>query len=159
MRSVWLLALAGGCSLYFEPPDHHEPSAVDPLDAGLAPVDGSPSCPKPGTHAEILYPLDDATDVPQPVPIQMHVFIPNTADGKGIWLTDANGVQVELSHWTAACSVPPPAIQPGPTQDVTWTECYSNLVPDAIYTWHVYLTCYDDSGIHELASSTFRTAP
>lgn len=156
LRLIAVLAL-GGCELYFE--DGPRGSRTD---AGTAPStqgDASAACPKPGTGAEILYPRDGAIDVAQPVPIQMHVVIPNPLDGKGIYLSDANGVQVDLEHYDSTCSVPYPSNQTGPIQDVTWTQCYKDLEPNALYTWHIWLTCYDASGPHELATSTFRTAP
>ena len=154
MRHLAWLFLLGGCELYFE--DGPLPHTID---ASSGTVDAAASCPKPGTYAEILYPQHGAIDVPQPVPIKMHVVIPNTLDGKGIYLADANGNGVDLSHHDPSCSVPPPPIQTGPIQDVTWTQCYKDLEPNAEYTWHIWLTCYDASGIHPLASSTFRTAP
>lgn len=156
MRS-WLVVVAlGGCNLYFDGPGEPTPEPPpDITDAGPAPD----TCPKPGTYAEILYPLDGATNVAQPVPIRMHVVIPNTLDGKGIYLSDATGAAVPLTHYDASCSVGQPPIQTGPIQDVTWTECYKDLAPNAEYTWHIWVTCYDASGPHELATSTFRTAP
>jgi len=153
LRFIAVLAL-GGCELYFD--DGPRARSTDALGT---PGDASAACPKPGTYAEILYPLDGATNVPQPVPIKMHVVIPNTLDGKGIYLSDATGAAVDLEHYDSTCSASPPPIQTGPTQDVTWTQCYKNLEPNAVYTWHIWLTCYDASGPHELATSTFRTAP
>jgi hypothetical protein len=155
---VAMLVVRGGCSLYFAEPkaEKHEV----PPDAAIV-ADAAPdaqTCPAPGTHAEIAYPLDGATNVATPVPIANHVYIPNTLDGKGLYLSDANGVQVDLGHYDPMCSIPPPAIETGPVQDVTWTECY-DLPPDAQFTWHLWVTCYDASGSHELATSTFRTAP
>lgn len=87
------------------------------------------------------------------------MYIPNTLDGKGYWLTDPTGAPVDLlSTYDPSCSVQPPQIQTGPVQDQAWTECYRNLQPDTEYTAHVVVTCYDPSGPHELATSTFRTA-
>jgi hypothetical protein len=149
-----LVLVLGGCELYFD--DGAKPPGTD---APGVPADASATCPKPGTFAQILYPLDGATNVPQPVPIKMHVVIPNTLDGKGIGLTDATGAAVDLAHHDGSCSIAPPPIQTGPTQDVTWTECYKDLAPNTEYTWTIWLTCYDPSGIHVLATSTFRTAP
>jgi hypothetical protein len=154
LRLLAVFAL-GGCELYFD----DGPKAPSPTDAPVAPADVSAACPKPGTYAEVLYPLDGATNVPQPVPIKMHVFIPNTLDGKGIYLSDATGTAVDLEHYDATCSVGPSQTQTGPNQDVTWTQCYNGLAPNAEYTWHIWLTCYDASGGHELVTSTFRTAP
>jgi hypothetical protein len=165
MRLCFIVVLAlSGCELYFEDPPEPPPGTVVPDAAvggggGGGGGGGNAGCPKPGTYAEILYPLDGATAVPQPVPIKMHVVIPNTLDGKGIYLSDASGAQVGLDHYDGTCSMQIPPIQTGPVQDVTWTECYKDLAPDATYTWHIWLTCYDASGIHELATSTFRTAP
>lgn len=158
MRWCFVAVLAlGGCELYFdEGPEG--PQAQSP-DAPGMPGDASAGCPKPGTYAEILYPLDGATNVAQPVPINMHVVIPNTLDGEGIYLSYANGAVVGLDHWDSTCSIPQPQIQTGPIQDVTWTECYKDLEPNTEYTWHIWVTCYDPSGPHELATSTFRTAP
>lgn len=156
LRFLAVLALSG-CELYFD--DGPQPPSTDAPGTSGTPGDASAGCPKPGTYAEILYPLDGAMNVPQPVPIRMHVFIPNTLDGKGIGLLDATGAGVSLDHYDSTCSMSPPPIQTGSTQDVTWTECYKDLEPDAVYTWYIWLTCYDASGIHELATSTFRTAP
>jgi hypothetical protein len=150
-----LSIFAGGCTLYFDGPPPPDAPGNEPL----PPPDASATCPKPGTYAEILYPLDGATNVQQPVPIEMHVVIPNTLDGKGIHLSDANGVQVDLEHYDASCSIPIPPFQTGPVQDVTWVQCYDGLEPNAEYTWHIWITCYDDTGAHEIATSTFRTAP
>lgn len=152
---VLVLVLASGCSLYFgEPTPHHTThDAGDAVDAPQA-----LTCPKPGTYAEIPYPHDGATNVPVPVPIQTHVVIPNTLDGKGLGLTDAFGHAVSLDHWDADCSVPLQNTGQG-TQDETWTDCYRDLAPDSLYTWHIWITCYDASGVHEIATSTFRTAP
>jgi hypothetical protein len=152
MRCLALLAMTG-CSLYFGSSSRPEEGDDDDVDAAPA-----VTCPKPGTFAEILYPLNGAVDVPQPVPIQMHVFIPNTLDGKGASLTDANGQPISLDHVDVSCSVGVPGTD-GPTQDQTWTECYKDLDPDTVYSWHIGVTCYDESGFHPLVSSTFRTAP
>ena len=152
MRLVAVLVL-GGCELYFDGPASEMDAAPPP------PLDTSAACPKPGTYADILYPLDGATNVQQPVSIQMHVVIPNTLDGKGVYLSDASGAAVDLGHYDRECSVPIPPIQTGPIQDLTWTECYKDLEPDSVYTWHVWITCYDATGAHELATSSFRTSP
>ncbi len=148
------LVLVGGCTLYFDGPGDDTPAPPSvPPDAPSA------ACPKPGTYAEILYPLDGATNVPQPVPIKTRVVIPNTLDGKGLYLTDASGVPVSLEHNDPSCSIAPPRLPTGPTQDQTWTSCFKDLEPDAEYTWHIWITCYDPSGPNEIATSTFRTAP
>jgi hypothetical protein len=77
-----------------------------------------------------------------------------------MYLADANGNYVDLmTYYDPDCSVPPSPIQTGPVQDQTWTECANHLQPNTLYTWHIWLTCYDASGPHELAASTFRTAP
>src|SRR3984885_12521206 len=159
MARLVLVVALGGCSLYFGP--SHDPptsaSSTVTFDAAPASIDAD-ICPATGTHAEITYPADGATNVPTPVPISMSVYIPNTLDGKGIYLSDANGQQVDLSHWDASCSVPPPAIETGPVQNVSWVECY-DLPPDSQFTWHIWITCYDASGPHEIATSTCLTAP
>lgn len=158
MRAVVLLILASGCTLYFgEPTEHHEPA---PVDAGAAPTPDAPaSCPKPGTHAEITYPPNGATNIAVPVPISSHVVIPNTLDGKGIYLSDSAGQAVSLDHYDASCSTQISNTGTPGTQDEAWTECYRDLLPNSTYTWHIWITCYDASGPHEIATSTFRTAP
>ena len=156
MRSLWALMVFSGCSLYFEPTHHSDHQTEPPPDAAAPTVDAQ-TCPATDTHAAITYPLDGATNVATPVPIAMHVFIPNTLDGKGIYLSDANGQQVDLTHYDPACSIQPPPIQTGPYDDVTFTQCY-DLPPDSTFTWHIWITCYDASGSHEIAKSTFHTA-
>jgi hypothetical protein len=150
----------GGCSLYFGEPDKTGPTPPPMGDDEPQPDAGGveKTCPKAGTHAEILYPANGATNVAVPVPIKLHVYIPNTLDGKGAWLTDANGQLVDLDHWVMSCSVPIPPIQTGPVQDLTWTACY-DLPPNAEFTWHIMITCYDPSGPQEITTATFRTAP
>ena len=152
MRSLWALLVFGGCSSLYIEPSHHD--QTNPPDAGPAPNDAQ-TCPVTGTHAEITYPLDGATNVPTPVPIATHVFIPNTWDGKGMYLSDAAGHMLDLTLYDPNCSSSLPV---QPPDDSYWTECY-DLPPDSTFTWHIWITCYDASGPHEIATSTFRTAP
>jgi hypothetical protein len=148
MRLCVIVVLAlGGCGLLDNGPEGSDIPQFP--DAG---------CPMPGTHAEILSPLDGATNVQQPVPIQMHVVIPNGHDLDGSTLLDASGAAVESGHLDSTCSVLQPGNQIGP-KDVTWTACYKDLLPNASYTMRIWVTCYDSTGSHELVTSTFRTAP
>lgn len=155
-----LLVCLGGCSLYFSdpgpsPPPPH-PTPVEP-DAWNDPN----ACPKPGTHAEIQVPFDGATNVSQPVVFHYHYEIPNTLDGKAIWLEDTSGQQA-MQGAVGDCpvlSTDNSGEQTGPTQNVTASGCFGQLSPDTVYTLKIYITCYDASGLHTIASTTFRTAP
>jgi len=157
MRGAFILLCCTGCSLYFGEGSQREESrtgTVPPDACGQATEPDAKTCPAPGTYAEIFYPLDGATNVPTPVPISLHYFIPNTLDGKGMYITDSSGQQLPVDY-NPDCSIPPPAIQLN--QDISFTECL-NLPPDQEFTYHIWITCYDASGGHEIATSTFRTA-
>jgi len=160
LKVAGLVALLSGCSLYFDEPHESEKAVPHVFDAGAPPGPDAQTCPATGTHAEITYPLDGATNVANPVPIAIHKYIPNTLDGIGVYITDADGnpPDTSLFQYQASCSIPVPQIQSGPVQDFGWTDCY-DLPPGSTYTWHVWITCYDPSGPHELAKSTFTTAP
>lgn len=158
MRAVVWLVVCGGCSLYFDAPSasHH---AVD-VDAAVdAPLDAPASCPVPGTSVTIAYPVDGATNVSQPVPIQNTVHRPlDSTEVFEAWLTDATGEQVPLNGFhDAGCSTPIPS---SPTDPVVWTECYANLDPGATYTWHIDVECHEPTSdkILSLAAVTFTTA-
>ncbi|CAN5367492.1 hypothetical protein BH11MYX1_BH11MYX1_30540 [soil metagenome] len=151
---VWL----AGCSLYFDDRAKTATSVQHRTDGGSAPGPDARACPATGTHAEILYPLDGATNVPSPVPIAVHKFIPNTLDGIGESLVDSAGNPVTTAAWVASCSIPVSQHQTGPLQDYGWTDCY-DFPPSSTYTLHIWITCYDPSGPHELAVASFTTAP
>lgn len=141
MKLCFIAAIAlSGCGLLDDGPEGSD-----------LPGPEDPECPKPGTHAEILYPLDGAMNVPQPVPIQMRITIPNTHDGPGAELLNRSGVHVD-GHIDATCSMPP-------NPDNIQIQCYNDLGPDSSYTFRIWVTCYDSTGSHDLATSTFRTAP
>jgi hypothetical protein len=164
MRALAWLVVCGGCSLYFgDPSPEHHPIGLDGgaalPDAFVVSVDAAPSCPLPNTSAQIMYPLDGATNVPQPVPIQYTVWHPLDEDeGIGIYLADANGDQVPLAgYYDSDCSSPQ---QNFPTDPETSTQCYTNLGSGAAYTWHIWVVCYGltTDTILDIATSTFTTA-
>jgi hypothetical protein len=143
---VALLALSS-CTATLEPADPDERRRGP--DASVY-IPDAKICPSYGTSAEISYPLDGATNVASPVPIRWRTEIPNTLDGRGIYLTEtASGDVVPLAQWTASCS----------GTDGAWTTSCYTLAPNTTYTWHVWITCYDPSGPHEIATTTFTTAP
>jgi hypothetical protein len=159
MRAVVWVVVCGGCSLYFDSPKQApEPDAAVPdataTDAGMA-----VTCPVPGTTVTIGFPINGATSVAQPVPIQTTIDRPLDVDEVFVaWLTDANNVPVQLDpFYDAACST---VIPNRPVDPVAWTECLTNLGSGVTYIWHVNVECYGASTdtILDLAATTFTTA-
>jgi hypothetical protein len=145
-----LLVLLGGCSLYFDTAstEHTSSGGTPPSPDACGETPDAHVCPALGTYAVIESPVDGANAVPTPTQIKWRTFIPNTLDGRGIYLSDENGAVVDLSHWNSSCA----------GQQGDWViSCY-DLEPGHWYTWHIWITCYDASGPHEIETSTFRVA-
>jgi hypothetical protein len=152
------LVLLAGCSLYFDtPPSHQSPDAALPIERDAAPA-STDGCPAPPTSVSVGYPANGASDVPQPVPIQIALSRPSDVEDIFVThLSDAAGQPVSLDHYDDSCSTPIPPVLTNP---VVWTECYDGLASGSAYSWHIDATCYGAAGATtvEVASIAFTTS-